>query len=98
MDEEEVLETLLMEDLDVEDISEEDGIVEVEADGYEVAKIQAALEEAGAEIVDTERGWYPIESIKIDEATQIQFDKFMALINDVEDVQDVYHNVDSEEE
>lgn len=93
MDEEEVLETLLMADLDVEDISEEDGIVEVEADGYELTKIQSALEEAGAEVLDTERGWYAIDSIDIDEETQKQFDKFMDMINELEDVQEVYHNV-----
>ena len=98
MDEEEVLETLLMADLDVEDISEEDGIVEVEAEGYELNKIQSALEEAGAEIVDTEQGWYPIDSITIDEETKKQFDKFMDMINNVEDVQEVFHNVDLEEE
>jgi len=94
MDEEEVLETLLMADLDVLDLSEEDGIVEVEADGYELTKIQSALEEAGAEVTDTERGWYALDNIKIDEETKKQFDKFMDMINEIEDVQEVYHNVD----
>jgi len=98
MDEEEVLETLLMADLDVMDISEEDGIVEVEADGYEISKITECLEEAGAEIVDSERGWYPIETIEITEETQNQFDKFMDMANELEDVQEIYHNVKLEEE
>ncbi|AIO19496.1 putative transcriptional regulatory protein [Candidatus Izimaplasma bacterium HR1] len=98
LDEEEVLETLLMADLDVLDLSEEEGVVEVEADGYELTKIQSTLEEAGAEIVDTEQGWYPIDSIKIDEETRKQFDKFMDMVNEVEDVQEVYHNVDLEVE
>lgn len=97
MDEEEVLEILLMADLDVLDISEEDGIVEVEADGYELNNIQDALEEAGAEIVDAESGWYPIDTIKIDEETRKQFDKFMDMADEIEDVQEVYHNVDLED-
>lgn len=97
MDEEEVLETILMADLDVLDISEEDGIIEVEAEGYDINKIQSCLEEAGAEIVDSERGWYPHNYITIDEDTKKLFDKFMNMINEVEDVQEVYHNVEFEE-
>jgi len=98
MDEEEVLETLLMADLDVMDISEEDGIVEVEADGYDLNKIISCLEEAGAEIVDSERAWYALEMIEIDEDTKKQFDKFIDMTNELEDVQEVYHNVKLDEE
>ena len=97
MDEEEVLETILMADLDVLDISEEDGIIEVEAEGYDLNKIQHCLEDAGAEIVDSERGWYPHNYVTIDEETKKHFDKFMNMINEVEDVQEVYHNVQLEE-
>ena len=98
MDEEEVLETLLMADLDVNDISEEDGVVEVEADGYEITKIVECLEDAGAEIVDSERAWYPLEMIEIDEDTKKQFDKFIGMTDEIEDVQEVYHNVKFTEE
>lgn len=98
MDEEEVLETLLMSDLDILDISSEDGVVEVEADGYDLTKIQSALEDAGAEILDAERGWYPLDSIDIDEETRKLFDKFMDMVNELEDVQEVYHNVNLEED
>ena len=98
MDEEQVLETLLLADIDVEDISEEDGIVEIEADGYALNKIQSCLEDAGAEIIDSEKGWYPLDYITLDEENQKLFDKFMDMINEVEDVQEVYHNVNMEEE
>jgi YebC/PmpR family DNA-binding regulatory protein len=97
MDEETVLETLLMADLDIKDLSEEDGVVEIEADGYDLSKIEDVLEEAGAEIVESERAWYPLDYIEIDEDTQKQFDKFISMTNDIEDVQQVYHNVKEEE-
>ncbi len=97
MDEETVFETLLMEDIEVLDISEEDGMVEVEADGYDLDKIQNALSEAGAEIEDGESGWYPLDYIDLNEDQQKQFDKFMSLVNEVEDVQKVFHNVKEEE-
>lgn len=93
MDEEAVLETLLMADLDIKDLSEEDGVVEVEAEGYDMEKIVEALEAEGAEIVDSESGWYPLDYIEINEDTRKQFDKFMGMVNELEDVQTVFHNV-----
>ncbi len=93
MDEETVLETLLMADLDVLDISEEDGIVEIEAEGYDLNKVQECLENEGAEIVDSERGWYPLDYIELDEDNKKLFEKFENMINEVEDVQEFYHNV-----
>ncbi len=93
MDEETVFETLLMSDLDINEIEEENGIVEIEANGYDISKIQKALEDEGAEIIDAEKGWYPLDYIELDSENKGLFDKFMELINDVEDVQEVFHNV-----
>ncbi len=95
MDEEEILDILLMADLDILEMEEEDGIVEIEANGYDVDKIQDALKEANeaVEIVDAESGWYPLEYIELDETNQKMFEKFMDLINECDDVQEIYHNV-----
>ena len=95
MDEEEVFETLLMADIDVLEISEEDGLVEIEADGYDLDKIQLVLIEAkeDIEIVEAENGWYPHNYIEISPEEQALFDKFMNLANEVEDIQEVYHNI-----
>lgn len=100
MDEETVLETLLMADLDILDISEEDGNVEIEADGYDLEKITEALKEADEtiEVIDSEKGWYPHDYIELNEDQQKQFDKFMTLVNESEDVQEVYHNAKTKEE
>ncbi len=92
LDAETVLETLLMEDIDVNDIEETDGVIEVEADGYDLNKVQKALEDAGAEVVDSEKGWYPMDYIPLQESDQETFDKLIDALNDLEDVQDVYHN------
>jgi transcriptional/translational regulatory protein YebC/TACO1 len=95
MDEETTLETLLMADIEILELEEVDGNIEIEALGYDVDKIQEALKEAdeSVEIIDSESGWYPLDYIELEEENQILFDKFMTLINDVEDVQEVYHNV-----
>ena len=92
LDEETVFETLLMSDIELLEIDEEDGIVEVEGNGFDEQKIVSALEEAGGEIVESESGWYPLDYIDLDLEQSELFHKFMDMINEVEDVQEVYHN------
>jgi YebC/PmpR family DNA-binding regulatory protein len=92
-----VLETLLMEDIDVSDIETDEGEITVEADGYDLTKVQKALEDAGATIVDTEKGWYPMDYISLSENEQDILDHLLEKLNDLEDVQDVYHNAKIDE-
>ena len=83
-----------MADIDVLEIEEEDGVIEIEADGYDLDKITNTLEELGehVEIVDSEKGWYPMDYIELSEEDQAAFDKMMDMLNEVEDVQEVFHN------
>lgn len=99
MDEETVLETLIMADLDVLEVEEEDGVVSIEANGFDIDKIQDVLKETdeSIEIVEAESGWYPINFVEIDEENKVLFDKMMALLDDSEDVQEVYHNIKEDE-
>lgn len=98
LSEEDVFETLLMNDIDVHEIEEEDGVVEIEGDGYDEQTITQLLEDAGGEIVDSESGWYPLDYINLDAHQTTLFHKFMDMVNDVEDVQQVYHNAKPLEE
>lgn len=98
MTEEDVFETLLMNDLDVLEIEEEDGVVEIEGNGFDLDKISQVLEEAGCDIVESESGWYPLDTIELDAEQTRLFNKFMDMINEVEDVQEVYHNAKPLEE
>lgn len=95
MNEEEVFETLLMADIEINEIDEDNGAIEIEADGYDLDKILTALkdEKEDVEIVDTEKGWFPHEYIDLNEDETALFNKFVKLINEVEDVQEFYHNV-----
>ncbi len=95
MSEEEVFETLLMADIEILEISEEDGLVEIEAPGFALDKIIEILLEANedVEIVESESGWYPHNYIEITAEERAAFDKFMSLANEVEDIQEVYHNI-----
>ena len=97
LDEEAVFETLLMNDIELLEIDEEDGIVEIEGNGFDLDKIEAAITEAGGEVTESESGWYPLDYIELSESDQEAFDKMMDMLDEVEDVQEVYHNAKNKE-
>lgn len=95
-DEEAVLEALMEGDVDVADIENEDGIITVFAPHTEYFKAKTALTEA-----------YPDIDFEIDEITFIPqtstplsgddvpvFERFIEMLNDCDDVQQVYHNAE----
>ena len=95
-DEEAVLEALMEADVDVSDIESEDGLITVLAPTTEFAKARAALLEAFPDIdfeID-EIGFIPQATCKLEGEDAEMFDKFIAMLNDNDDVQQVYHNVE----
>lgn len=95
-DEEAVLEALMEADVDVSDIESEDGLISVLAPTTEFAKARAALLEAFPDIdfeID-EIGFIPQAMCKLEGDDVEMFDKFIAMLNDNDDVQQVYHNVE----
>ena len=95
-DEEAALDALMMADVDVSDIEHEDGLITVFAPHTDYAKAKQALTEC-------------IDGINF-EVDEIQFlaqnltpvigedievlEKFLSMLNDLDDVQNVYHNVE----
>ena len=95
-DEEAVLEALMMDDVDVSDIESEDGMVTVFVPNTDYFKAKQALSNAFGEIdfEVAEIQYLPQNTSPLDESAREMFDKFMDMINDVDDVQNVYHNMD----
>ncbi len=95
--EEEVLETLLMADCDVQDIENEDGVITIYAPNTEYAKIRDALQEAMPDIdltVDT-IAWMPKNYVQLEsDKEKEQFNRMLEMLEDDDDVQEVYHNVE----
>ncbi len=94
-DEDAVLEALLMADVDVSDIENEDGMITVFAPNTEYAKSRKALVESFGEIdfeVD-EIQYLPQNAAPIGDDDVEMFEKFIDMLNDLDDVQNVYHNV-----
>jgi YebC/PmpR family DNA-binding regulatory protein len=95
-DEDAVLEALLMADVDVTDIENEDGKITVFAPHTEYSNAKNALIESFGEIdfdVD-EIQYLPQNTAPINEDDVEMFEKFIDMLNELDDVQNVYHNVD----
>lgn len=93
-DEEGVLEALMEADVDVSDIENEDGVLTVFAPQQEFFKAKTALTEAYADIsFDVEEiTFVPQTSAEISGDDVAMFEKFLDMLNDCDDVQQVYHN------
>ncbi len=94
-DEDAVLEALMEADVDVTDIESDDGKVTVFAPNTEYFKVKSALAEAFGEIdfeVD-EIQFVPQNTTPIDGEDADMFEKFLDMLNNLDDVQNVYHNV-----
>ncbi|MCJ8272690.1 MAG: YebC/PmpR family DNA-binding transcriptional regulator, partial [Psychrosphaera sp.] len=95
-DEEAVLELLMMADVDVTDIENEDGMITVYAPHLEFYKAKTALT---SEIPDIQ---FEVEEVTFESQTTTKvegddvamFEKFLAMLEDCDDVQEVYHNAE----
>lgn len=95
-DEESVLETLMMADVDVEDIESEAGKITVFAPHKEYAKARQALIEAYGEIdfdMD-EIQFVPNAVVPVPEEDQEMWEKFLEMLDYLDDVQRVYTNAE----
>ena len=98
-DEETALDTLLMSDVDVIDIENEDGMLTVFAPHTESFKAKNALSEAFGEID------YEVDEVQFiaqntaplgNDDEKAMFERFMDMLNDLDDVQNIYHSVETE--
>ncbi|MBB3141062.1 YebC/PmpR family DNA-binding transcriptional regulator [Halomonas organivorans] len=95
-DEEAVLEALMEADVDVTDIENEDGHITVFAPHTEYAKAKQALIDAFGELdfeVD-EIQFLPQGTTPVEGDDVAQFEKLLDMLNDVDDVQNVYHSAE----
>ncbi|MDR0136587.1 MULTISPECIES: YebC/PmpR family DNA-binding transcriptional regulator [Bacillaceae] len=90
-----VLELLMEADLDVRDIMEEEDSVIVYAEPDQFHAVQKAFKDAGiTEFSVAELTMLAQNDMELPEDAQAQFEKMIDALEDLEDVQQVYHNVD----
>ena len=91
----EVLEILMEADVDVRDILEEENSVIIYAEPDQYHAVQEALKNAGiTEFTVAELTMLAQNDISLPEEAQAQFEKMIDVLEDLEDVQQVHHNVD----
>src|SRR5690606_38447213 len=95
----ETFEILLEADVDVRDIEEEDGQVVVYAEPDHFHAVQEALNAAGiTDFAVAELTMVPKSEVTLSGEDLAQFEKLIDALEDLEDVQQVYHNVDLDED
>ena len=95
-DEEAALEALMMADVDVTDIESADGNITVFAPNNEYFKAKKSLTDTLGEIefeVD-EIQFLPTSTAPVSGEDVEMFEKFLDMLNDLDDVQNVYHNAE----
>lgn len=92
--EDQVLEALLEADVDVEDVESKDGSITIFAPSGELDKARSALLEKfpGLELEVQEVALLPQSTKAISPDDVPMFEKFMGMLNDCDDVQDIHHN------
>ena len=91
----ELLELLMEADLDVRDIMEEDDVVIVYAEPDQFHAVQEAFKNAGiTEFTIAELTMLAQNDVELSGEDQEQFLKMIDALEELEDVQQVYHNVD----
>lgn len=98
MNEEEALESLLMADCDVEDITtSENGVVTITAPSTEYGKIREALRGTlpeGKDFLEDTVSWLPLNPVELaTDKEKEQLQRLLDLLAEDDDVQDVYHNI-----
>ena len=93
-DEDQALEALMEEDVDVTDIECEDGVITVFAPHTEFAKARHALHNGieGVEFDVEEIQFIPQNTQSIPADDMPMFEKFIEMLNDIDDVQNIFHN------
>ncbi len=95
MDEEAILDACLMADVEIKDIESEDGETIVTGEPQDLYKIKTAIEEANsAATFETEEiTWVAQETIELSGDDMEQFTRLITGLEEVDDVNQVYHNV-----
>ncbi len=96
MSEEEVMDALIESDIDVSDIEKENEEVVIYGDPKDLFAIKEAIlnKKCDATFEMDEITMLPKEKVKLTGEDKACFEKLVAMLEDIEDVQHVYHNVE----
>ena len=85
-------------DLGATDVVDYDDIIEVETEPNSHNEISEGLQNAGYTVLDAKTSLVPDNYVDLDEEKIIKFQKMIDALEDLDDVQEVFHNVNLPEE
>ena len=94
--EEELFESLMMEDVNVKDIETDEDLVVISGEAKDYNNIRKALLNINKDIdleID-EIAMVPLDKVSLEGEDKEMFEKLLSMLDDIEDVQNVYHNVE----
>lgn len=96
MTEDETLEVMMMNEVEITDIESDEDIVIITGEPADLDKIKDALMETGKELTfyEDQVAYYPSSYITLSDEDLAKFNRFLGMLDDLDDVQDVYHNVE----
>lgn len=96
MDEDFILEKLMENELEYVEFEVEDDVVTIQAELQQYSEMRNTIESLNEEIdfKMSEIVWIPQVYVNLNEEDRKSFDKLLEMLDDCEDVQEVYHNVE----
>ena len=85
-------------DCNAKDVVECDDVIEIYTDYNDVMQVKTLLEEKGYAILSAEATKLPDNYVELDDNKLASFTKMLQALEDLDDVQQVYHNVENYEE
>ena len=77
-----------------EDVSVEDGMVEMTCEPSALASVRDAVVAKGLNLVSAEMSWLPQTMVSLEGDNLVKFRRMLDTLEDNDDVQNVYHNVE----
>jgi YebC/PmpR family DNA-binding regulatory protein len=89
-----LLEYLLEKEIEIIDIEPESEGTLITAKGYDLeAVVEVLSDDSSLSLTLQESGWFALDEILLDASAQSMFEKLLSMLDSVEDVSNVYHNV-----
>jgi len=85
-------------DAGAEDVVEEDGIIHVTTQVADTYKVKKVLEDKGISVTNAQMIKVPQSTVQLDEGKSASFLKLVDALEDLDDVQNVYSNIDISDE
>ncbi len=95
--EDDIIELMIENDIDIHDIESEDGIITIYVASSNFMQAHTAIDKLvqTEDIIEDELTWLPQVSVSLEGDDMLQFEKMIGMLNECDDVQNIYHNVEN---